>query len=147
MSQPEPVSPSSQENLPPAIARGVVFFYYDDLSGAVRWYRRVLAPQCLVELEWVVIVRIGPGDFFLGLVDSKHGTLKAGEDKRAMLSVETPALEPWLERIRTLEPGAIAQEIGSGGHGLIEQFVVRDPGGYLVEFFRWKAPTCSGTQI
>ncbi len=129
---------TAAENPPPAIARGLVFFYYDDLPAAVAWYRRVLAPRCLMELDWVVILSIGPGNFTLGLVDSKRGILRAGEDKSALLSVETQALESWLERISALAPESIAQGIGSGGHGLVDQFIVRDPGGYLVEFFRWK---------
>jgi len=31
--------------------------------------------------------------------------------------------------------------IEDGAKGMIDKFIVRDPGGYLIEFFRWKKAT------
>lgn len=126
-----------------SVARGVLFFYYEDLPAAVRWYEQVLNCTRVVDLQWSVILRLGDG-IQIGLVDATHGTLRPNPEKSAMLALEAPQLERWLERIQQLDPSAIMDGIGVGGHGFIDRFLVRDPGGYIVEFYRWIATPATG---
>lgn len=122
----------------PPIARCSVFFYYEDLPAAAQWYQRVLGCAPVVDLHWSLLLRFGDGVLF-GMVDAVHGTLRPTANKGAMLALETPQLEGWLERIQRLDPAALVTRIEPGAQGLIERFLIRDPGGYMVEFFRWLA--------
>ena len=57
----------------PDIAGTITFFYYDDLDAAVRWYREVLGFEPYFDQDWLVLLRIAPGQS-LGLVDAVSGS-------------------------------------------------------------------------
>ncbi|MEZ5497932.1 MAG: VOC family protein [Steroidobacteraceae bacterium] len=123
----------------PRISRIIPFYYYESLDAAVEWYCEVIGLRKAWDGDWVVLLETTPGNC-IGLVDSQHGAERAigGVHKGALLAIETPALEQWHEKLtRAGCPDSVGQ-IGIATDGLTERFIVRDPGGYQVEFFRWR---------
>jgi catechol 2,3-dioxygenase-like lactoylglutathione lyase family enzyme len=114
------------------------FFYYDDLRSAVDWYETRLGLRKVFDGGWVAIFRIS-GRAHLGLVDASSGSQSpvAGQNKGALLAVGTGDLAAWFRHVRKRVPGQVVGKIHVGSHGLTRQFQVRDPGGYIVEFFQW----------
>ena len=124
----------------PAIASGVPFFYYRDLPAAADWYEHKLGLERTTDEGWVVIFRLTPTSY-IGLVNATDGTLHPAVKKGAMLSIETDALDAWYRRLKATDGIDMVSGIEDGAKGMIDKFIVRDPGGYLIEFFRWKKAT------
>lgn len=121
----------------PSIAGGVPFFYYQDLATAADWYENKLGLKKYADEGWVVIFELTPSSY-LGLVNATGGSLRPIEEKGALLSIETEELEAWYERLKDVEGINMIHGIEVGAKGLIEEFRMSDPGGYVVEFFRWR---------
>lgn len=121
----------------PSVAAGVTFFYYEDLAEAVDWYENKLGLEKVTDEGWVVIFEWTESSH-LGLVNATEGTLKPTKDKGAMYSIDTADLEGWYERLKDVEGISIPQGIQESSNGMIEVFNITDPGGYIVEFFRWR---------
>jgi catechol 2,3-dioxygenase-like lactoylglutathione lyase family enzyme len=123
-------------------------FYYHDLQEAKEWYVDKLGFRPLFVDDWFVMVEVGPG-MEIALVDGAKGALKPVHDKGAMLTIETEALEEWFQYIDSLEgiewfpyQGDDNERLGARvirEHETIEEFRILDPGGYIIEFYRWKA--------
>ena len=124
----------------PPIASGVPFFYYRDLPAAADWYEHKLGLERTTDGGWVAIFRLTPTSY-IGLVNATDGTLHPAVKKGAMLSIETEALEAWYRRLKATDGIDMVSGIEDGAKGMIDKFIVRDPGGYLIEFFRWKKAT------
>ncbi len=121
----------------PAITGGVPFFYYNDLPAAADWYKNKLGLKPLTEEDWVVIFELNASSY-IGLVNATGGELKPIAEKGSLLSIDTPDLEAWWDRLKDVEGINIKNGIITGADGMIEQFSLQDPEGYIVEFFRWK---------
>ena len=121
----------------PSIAGGIPFFYYKDLQAAADWYKNKLGLKPLTEESWVVIFELTPTSF-LGLVNASGGTLRPTANKGAMLSIETAELEAWWEKLKDVEGIDMIHGIEDGAEGMIEEFRINDPEGYIIEFFRWR---------
>lgn len=132
----------SQDQETLRIAGGVPFFYYQDLAKAADWYEHELGFRKVADEGWVVIIEITPTSF-IGLVNASDGTLRPMEAKGALLSIETPDLEAWYEQLAAKPGSNITQDIEIGAKGVIDEFRLEDPGGYVVEFFRWRDRPCS----
>lgn len=138
--------PNAQQQLPPIDAL-VPNFYYDDVEAAKRWWVDRLGFRMMIDLGWVAIVELQPG-MQIALVDGERGTLRAVEDKGALLVIETEAIEQWLEHVAAIDgiewyeypddPRRTRLPNGLMEHPEIHEFRIVDPGGYIVEFFRWK---------
>lgn len=125
------------DNTNPSIAGGVPFFYYMDLQAATDWYKSKLGLKPLTEEDWVVIFELTPTSF-VGLVNASGGSLRPTANKGAMLSIETAELEAWWEKLRHVEGIDMIHGIEDGAGGMIEEFRMNDPEGYIIEFFRWR---------
>jgi catechol 2,3-dioxygenase-like lactoylglutathione lyase family enzyme len=126
---------------PPArlsIANTVPFFYYTNLDEAVDWYENKLGFKKVTQEDFVVIFEITKTSQ-LGLVNATGGTLQPTDKKGVLLSIETAELESWYERLNAVEGINITQGIVKNDNGLIEEFRLVDPGGYIIEFFRWRS--------
>jgi catechol 2,3-dioxygenase-like lactoylglutathione lyase family enzyme len=121
------------------ISAGVSFFYYEDLPSAVRWYRDVLGLTAVMEDDWVAIFSLVPGAY-LGLVNATDGSQKPldGDNKGALVALETSDLESWYRTMQAQGDIDVIHGIRVASKGLTEMFQIRDPGGYIVEFFRWR---------
>ncbi len=127
----------ASDNSNPSIAAGVPFFYYNDLNAAANWYENKLGLKKVTEEEWVVIFELTDTSY-LGLVNASGGSLKPTEDKGAVLSIETSELEAWYDKLKDLEGINMIHGIEEGADGMIDEFRMTDPGGYIIEFFRWR---------
>lgn len=129
---------ASQPPANPSVAAGVTFFYYDDLDEAADWYENKLGLIKLTDEGWVVIFELTDSSH-LGLVNATEGSLKPTENKGAMFSIDTAELEAWHEKLKDVEGINMKQGIQESTNGMIEVFSIMDPGGYIIEFFRWRS--------
>ena len=127
----------ASQNVRPSIANTVPFFYYDDLNEAADWYENKLGLKKIMEEDFVVIFEI-TATSQLGLVNATGGTLQPTENKGVLLSIETAELEAWYAKLSAVEGINITQGIVNNDNGLIQEFRLVDPGGYIIEFFRWQ---------
>jgi catechol-2,3-dioxygenase len=127
---------SQQSN--PSIAAGVPFFYYSDLVEAANWYENKLGLETTTKEDWVVILKLTDTSY-LGLVNATEGSLEPIENKGAMLSIETAELEAWYEKLKDVDGINMIHGIEESEDGWIEEFRMTDPGGYIIEFFRWRS--------
>lgn len=133
------VQPSiaSDGDTPPPITGGVPFFYYNDLKAAADWYENQLGLKKVAEKNWVVVFELTPSSY-IGLVNASGGSMVPTEKKGALLSIEAQELEAWYEYLKDKPGVELIHGIEEGASGMIEEFRMEDPGGYIVEFFRWK---------
>ena len=125
------------DNPNPSITGGVPFFYYNDLNAAANWYEDKIGLTKVTDEEWVVIFKLTDTSY-LGLVNASGGSLQPSENKGALLSIETAELEAWYEKLKDVEGINMIHGIEEGGDGMIDEFRMTDPGGYIIEFFRWR---------
>ncbi len=121
----------------PPIKAGVPFFYYHNLEEAAAWYEHKLGLKKHADEGWVVIFELNPSSH-IGLVNASGGSLLPTKEKGALLSIETDDLEAWYQKLQSTEGINMIHGIEVGGQGLVEEFRMHDPGGYIVEFFRWR---------
>ena len=129
---------------PASLDETVVFFYYDDIEAVAPFYQDLLQLTATMDEDWVKIYRISPTSS-VGLVQQGRGFHNVAVDKPAMLSIITPDVDAWYQRlvaagvpVRSELPAPGDEKAGGAP---IRGFVVEDPGGYTVEFFSWrKAP-------
>ncbi|MDH6234003.1 putative glyoxalase superfamily protein PhnB [Mesorhizobium soli] len=123
----------------PAVNSQVTFFYYEDLTAPEAFYGDLLGFEKTFDKGWVKFFRITTNSY-VGLVASAQGHHKASEAKAVMLSIETPELEAWYaqasERSAAIE---VPLDLDQPTNKLVTTFLLRDPGGYSVEFFRFNA--------
>jgi extradiol dioxygenase family protein len=115
----------------------VTFFYYKDLAAPERFYGETLGFPKTFDKGWVKFFQLTPHSY-VGLVDEAHGYHKALDQKSVMLSMETPNLEDWYERAK--QRGALFQnhpDFAGAAEKMVTGFMLSDPGGYTVEFFRF----------
>ena len=122
----------------PSIAGVVPFFYYNNLNDAADWYEKKLGFKKITDEEWVVIFKITDTSY-IGLVNATGGSLMPTAEKGALLSIETAELESWYEKLDAIDGIHMIHGIERSDDGMIEEFRMTDPGGYIVEFFRWRS--------
>ncbi len=128
----------ASDNTNPSIAGGVPFFYYNDLNAAANGYENKIGLKKVTEEEWVVIFELTDTSY-LGLVNASGGSLKPTGGKGAVLSIETAELEAWYEKLKAVDGINMIHGIEEGADGMIDEFRMTDPGGYIIEFFRWRS--------
>jgi predicted enzyme related to lactoylglutathione lyase len=119
----------------------ITFFYYKDLDAQLPFYEDLLKLEKTMDAEWVKIYRITPTSS-VGLVLEGRGVHEASDNKPAMLSIVTDDVDSWYEKMldakvkvtHPLKPAGTEKEEGSAP---VRGFIVEDPGGYTIEFFRW----------
>jgi extradiol dioxygenase family protein len=129
------MSQSGSADLP--VASQVTFFYYKDLAAPERFYGETLGFSKTFDKGWVKFFQLTPHSY-VGLVDETRGHHKALDQKSVMLSMETPNLEDWYERAK--KRGAPFQnhpDFAAAAEKMVTGFMLSDPGGYTVEFFRF----------
>ena len=121
----------------PAIGSQVTFLYYRDLNAAEQFYRATLGLKKTFDKDWVKFIQV-TAHSYVGLVDETMGHHKTSTDKSVMISIETPDLEAWYERLKARgAPFQNHPDFAAAGEKMITGFILTDPGGYTVEFFRF----------
>jgi len=122
----------------------VTFFYYDDLDRQLPFYEGLLGLEKTMDRDWVKIYRVTPSSS-VGLVLNGRGFHAVSPDKPAMLSLVTDDIDAWYARlieagvtVRSPLPPADASK--DADRAPVRGFIVEDPGGYTIEFFRWQTP-------
>lgn len=121
----------------PPVTSQVTFFYYSDLAPAERFYGDTLGFEKTFDKGWVKFFRLTEFSY-VGLVDETHGFHKTAQEKSVMLSMETPKLEEWYDRAKAR--GATFKnhpDFAAAGEKMVTSFMLSDPAGYTVEFFRF----------
>lgn len=128
-----------RDTRPETPSAGMLFFYYDDVDVAFHWYRSVLGLECVMKERWVTVLRLTGGSY-LGLVSAADGTQQPvrGDNKGVLISFEVTDLKCWYETLKARDDVAFIRDMGTGPHGIIDMFQIRDPGGYPVELFAWR---------
>ncbi len=130
------VASEPQEGQKPAIDSQVTFLYYKDVDAAARFYGETLGLEKTFDEGWVQIYRISSTSY-VGLVDETRGTHRVAQAKPVMLSIVTNEVDAWYDFLRATDV-KILSEISDGTAVPVRAFLVEDPGGYTVEFFRWR---------
>lgn len=128
----------------PPLLGAISFYYYDDLAPAVRWYEERLGLRRAWDGGWAIVFEL-TGTSRIGLVDTARGFERAvaGPHKGTLISLEIADVHAWYAYLRAFGDVEFLTPIRSATDGRTEMFVVRDPGGYPVEFFRWCEPVSS----
>ncbi len=128
-------APTKQRSLP-SIDSQVTFLYYADVPAAAQFYEGTLGLEKTFDEGWVQIYRIS-STAYVGLVDETRGAHRVSESKPVMLSIVTNEIDAWYAHMRT-SGVKLLSELSNSENAPIRAFLVEDPGGYTVEFFKWQ---------
>ncbi len=120
---------------PPPIDSQVTFLYYADLEAAASFYEGVLQLRPTFDQGWVRIFAITP-TASVGIVDESRGAHRSRDDNAVMLSFVTTDVDAWHELLSRAGVEILSNPADSANVP-VRAFLVRDPGGYTVEFFQW----------
>lgn len=123
----------------PEIDEQITMLYYsvDDFDKAVKFYGRDLQLEATYDDEWVKIYKLNAGAFIGVVKDSDGGFHKPNPDSAVMVSIVSKNVDDWYGAILNAKNIKIEKEVYNNQSAPIRAFLIRDPGGYTVEFFQW----------
>ncbi|MDA9554514.1 VOC family protein, partial [Emcibacteraceae bacterium] len=123
----------------PKIDEQITMLYYsaDDFDKAVRFYGDALKLSATYDDEWVKIYKLNDGAFIGVVKDTENGFHKPNPDSAVMVSIVSKNVDEWYGAILNAKNIKIEKEIYDNQSAPIRAFLIRDPGGYTVEFFQW----------
>lgn len=123
----------------PKIDEQITMLYYseNDWDKAVQFYGSDLQLKATYDDEWVKIYALTDTAFVGVVKDSDGGFHKPNKDSAVMLSIVSNAVDDWYGAILNAKNVKIEYEIYDSMTAPIRAFLIRDPGGYTVEFFQW----------
>lgn len=121
----------------PQIISNVVFQYYKDTTflSAARFYEEVLGLKKTFDKPGVKMYELTEHSA-VGLVnESMGGYFKAPAATPAvMISIETEQFDEWYRQLKARNATFLGAQHKTE---LVDSYLVKDPGGYTVEIFRW----------
>ncbi len=122
-----------------SISESIVMFYYKDISKISGFYEDTLGLKATLVDDWVRIYRITPTSSVGIVQEGPGGFHKANSDgdSAVMLSIVSTDVDAWYDRLKTVGDITFESEISNHESAPIRAFLVRDPGGYTIEFFQW----------
>jgi hypothetical protein len=133
----------TSENLTerPSIESQTVMLYYHDLAAPAKFYGETLGLEQTQDFGFVKFFRVSPGAE-VGIVKAGPGAYYTPQPKNAvMLSIITTEVDAWYKRLKARPATVFLVDIHTSKTAPIRNFMVRDPGGYTVEFFQWLEST------
>jgi len=123
----------------PTIDEQITMLYYSagDFDKAVRFYGDALQLSATYDDEWVKIYKLNEGAFIGVVKDTENGFHKPNPDSAVMVSIVSKNVDDWYGAILNAKNIEIEKEIYDNQSTSIRAFLIRDPGGYTVEFFEW----------
>ncbi|MEM9348831.1 MAG: VOC family protein [Pseudomonadota bacterium] len=109
----------------------ITFFYYRDLSGAMRFYEDILGLPLAIDQGWCKIYEICPGAH-VGLVDETKGMNKWTADKPVQLCIRVEDVAAWYDYATAQQLTGLSKLFENDALG-IRAFVFNDPEGYQIE--------------
>jgi len=114
------------------IQANMLFFYYQNLDAAEKFYRDILGLEVILDYGFAKVLKVSK-TLYLGLVDESKGMHRASESKTVTLSTVTAEIDEWYEYL--LNRGVLMHSPLSDSSRLpIRGFVALDPEGYFLEF-------------
>jgi catechol 2,3-dioxygenase-like lactoylglutathione lyase family enzyme len=113
-----------------------VFFYYEDLEAAERFYRTTLGLRLAADYGTSKILQIAPKSF-ITLVDHRHGMHSADEPKTTAIALVTDQLDEWWDYISSQDVELRSKNYAPRPGSAHDGFVAVDPEGYFLEFERF----------
>jgi len=127
-------SPVSRQSVPTILASNV-FYYYEDVDAAERFYTTTLGLRTVSDFGFAKIMQVAPTSY-LTLVDADSGMHTSAEPKSVTLAIVTEQVEGWYQHLSAAGVplrSTLRVESGRAHDG----FVAIDPEGYLLEFERF----------
>jgi len=123
----------------PKIDEQITMLYYsaDDFEKTVKFYGSDLQLEATYDDAWVKIYKLNAGAFVGVVQDSDGGFHKPNKDSSVMVSIVSKNVDDWYGAILNAKNIKIEKEIYDNQTAPIRAFLIRDPGGYTVEFFQW----------
>ena len=114
------------------IQANMLFFYYQNLDAAEKFYRDILGLDKVLDYGFAKVLKVSKS-LYLGLVDETKGMHSSNEPKAVTLSTVTSEIDEWYEYL--LEKGVqIHRPLSDSSRLPIRGFVALDPEGYFLEF-------------
>jgi predicted enzyme related to lactoylglutathione lyase len=121
----------------PSIKENTIMFYYKDLAAVIPFYEKTLGLTKTFDEDWVKIYQLTPSSS-IGLVrEGETSFHRAQADNAVMLSIISDDVDLWYQRLKQAGGIEFLLEIHNSENVPIRSFLVKDPGGYTVEFFQW----------
>ena len=124
----------------PVIEESIIMLYYRELTAAATFYGDTLGLEPVFRSDSALLYRLTPNSV-IGLIREGDGAYHRVQERNAvMVSIVTPDVDAWYERLGTRDDVSILKPIANSSNNPIRAFLVEDPGGYTVEFFTWLSP-------
>ena len=112
--------------------------YYRDIDAARRFYGSTLGLPKIMENDWVTLFRVTPRSLIGTVKEGGAGAFHRAQDKNAvMVSLATTEIQRWHEQLKNTPDVEFIKDLYEGSALPMQAFLLRDPGGYTVEFFQW----------
>jgi predicted enzyme related to lactoylglutathione lyase len=134
----------SENNTIPPISETVVMLYYKDIGPAAAFYSETLGLELTFDQDFAKLYRLTPTSVLGVILEGDTSYHKVQDTNAVMLSIVTPDVDAWYDRLQRLGTVKFLQPIADSSNNPIRAFLIEDPGGYTVEFFSWlkiEAPT------
>lgn len=117
----------------PSVNSSIVWFYYDGLVEAARFYGDVLGLELVVDETWARIYKLSHGSF-VGLVDATEGGghCQLRDESAVLLTIVVDDVDAWFSYL-TDAGAAIDGSVRVMESINVKCFFLEDPGGYSVE--------------
>ena len=124
--------PAAADNQTPGIRANLVFFYYQDLARAQRFYERTLGFKRVLDYGFATIHKISHTSY-IGLVDEKEGMHDTSEPKTVTLAVVSDEVDGWYDYLKS-QGVEMRGSVRDATRHPTRGFVTHDPEGYFLEF-------------
>ncbi len=114
------------------IQANMLFFYYQNLDAAEKFYRDILGLEVVLDYGFAKVLKVSKS-LYLGLVDESKGMHRASESKTVTLSTVTEEIDEWYEYLLNREV-LMHRPLSDSLRLPIRGFVALDPEGYFLEF-------------
>ncbi len=113
-----------------------VFFYYEDVDEATRFYNEIMGFRIAADYGFAKIMQVAPQSF-ITLVDHTVGMHSADEPKTTAIAIVTDQLDEWWDYIGTQDVAMRSTDYTPREGSAHDGFVAIDPEGYFLEFERF----------
>jgi len=112
--------------------------YYKDLVEARHFYGEILGLPTAMENDWVSLFKV-TSESFIGTVKEggAGGFHQTQEINAVMISIATTEIAKWYAYLNGLDNIEFIKDLYAGKALEMQAFLIKDPGGYTVEFFQW----------
>ena len=114
------------------IQANLVFFYYQDLARAQRFYEGTLGFERVLDYGFATIHKISRTSY-IGLVDEKEGMHNTSEPKTVTLAVVSDEVDGWYDYLKS-QGVEMRGPVSDATRHPTRGFVAYDPEGYFLEF-------------